>query len=150
MAKLVTTTSLETIPDNHIPKPSKKEVINALVERARQRHAKENETRTAIRDKIWDLIKAEAAKQAKAKSGTSIGSVYRRGSKVEVEVMVVPNERLNALFVQYDNTLRPTLWDGSAAQKEITDEINVTSGKRLLADAAMVKSMDEVLTKIGR
>ena len=149
MSKVTTITALETIPDNHIPKPSKQEIINALVERARQRHSKECEGSIAKRDAVWDLIKAEAAKQAKAKTGTTVAGVYQRGGKVEVEVLVVPSDRLNALFIQYYDIPRPTLWDERAARKEIMDEINVSSGKRLLADAAMVKSMDEVLTKIG-
>lgn len=150
MAKLVTTTALETIPDNHIPKPSKQEVINALVERARQRHTKENEARTSKRDGVWKLILAEAAKQATSKSGTKVTNVYdRHDGSVDVKVTVEPNEKLRALLVQYDNMERPEYWNEKAVRKEIMDEINVTSGKRLLADAAMVKSMDEVLTKIG-
>lgn len=136
-----------------VPKPRKEDIINALVERARVKHAEENAKLEAQR-----AVAVEAFETALLAELTTNPSVFTRrvrnqahwNPEVRFELEVLPpkfkklRDAINAVSIMRS-------FDPVAIKKNIRDQLD-TSGDRvqaLLSNPDAVKALDATLARIA-
>jgi pyruvate/2-oxoglutarate dehydrogenase complex dihydrolipoamide acyltransferase (E2) component len=136
------------------PPPRKEDIINAMVERARVKHAEEsaklNEKREAAKKALYDAIAAELEKNPQSFQ-REINSYSHRVSIEYVCRVVPPN--ITRLQAAYNAVPHIGLFDLAAVRRKIREQYsNVSAGERvkaLLSNPEAVKALDEALAKIG-
>lgn len=150
-----TTTSALSIPavQGVQPKPTKTEIIEAMVARAKAKHDEESERRAKMRKAISAKIESLAIKLAKSKRPDVGIYVYSsaESSHCDVTVRRVKSPELDALFDQY-RAVERICWDEKKARDAIRREINGAINRnpsRLLDNPEAVKAIDATLKQWG-
>jgi hypothetical protein len=144
-----TTTALSLPAQTMQPKPTKTEIINAMVTRAKVKHDAENERLEKVREGLQKKIAALALKATKDRKPHLSIYAYddNRSSHVDVQFRSVKSEELSPLFVQYREASR-LCWDERSVREAIKrqlDGIQKPSPTRLLENPETVKAMDAML-----
>lgn len=151
--KANTTTAL-ALPGTQaiVPKPTKTEIIDAMVARAKVRHDEENARRKKLREAVQKKIEAAALKASKGMKPTVSIYVYDSGgSHCDVKVSNITTPELQKLFAEYRATAR-ILWDEKEVRNAIKAELAGTgkqSPTRLLDNPEAVKAIDAKLAEWG-
>jgi hypothetical protein len=148
-----TTTALSIQTATIQPKPTKTEILDAMLIRAKAKHEAENARREAKRETLHKKIEALAIKLAKGK--TPHVSFYP-SSKAErchcdVRVNNVQSTDLTELLLEYDQN-SGSYWDERETRAAIRRElsgIKKPTPTRLLENPEMVKSIDAMLEQWG-
>ena len=139
------------------PKPTKTEIIEAMVERARIKTKEENDRRAALREKLMVKIKKEALKAIKGM--TPVVDQYshhidpdRRYCTVTYTPIKTPE--LSSLLNEYHEIGGRIHFDVAETRKairaELTTKRDVSAGVQLLlANPEIVKSLDAAIEKIS-
>lgn len=132
--------------DKMVPKPTKTEIINAMVERARVKHELDEKSRRiqadALKGKIIKL--ADKLRKTAAFREPSINS-YSSNPHVEYEVRVSSPE-LTELMKQWDEVRRGRAFDPKQAKEAIRAKLNNEPARvNLLNDPEAVKAIDAKL-----
>lgn len=151
-AKKTTSTAL-TIPQTITPKPTKNDIINAMVERARVKHAEEfqkmNAAKVAAEEKIKTLAMQEFASNPPKPKITICG--WSGSRRVDVEFQVRSPE-LTKLIATYDGMPTMRGFDEVAVRRQIRDGMGSVKGaavQALLANPEAVTALDASLAHIG-
>ena len=129
------------------PKPTRKEVIDALVARAKVKHDAENERRQAMREQLEGKIKSAALKDFKSKAFKGTPSVYIQFHNNTVEIQyLVKSDTVTQLIAQYEKNRRVD-WNENIVRQEIRDALDGRSP--LLDNPEAVKAMDALLESWG-
>ena len=135
------------------PKPTKTEIVEAMLTRAKLKHDAENERRKKLREVLRKKIETLALKLAKGM--TPEVSVYAysnsESSHCDVRINRVKSPELDALMSQYKD-LELIYWDEKEMRNTIKRElsgIQKPSPTRLLDNPATVKAMDAMLEQWG-
>jgi len=136
------------------PPPRKEDIINAMVERARVKHAAESaklkEKREAAKKALYDAIAAELAKNPQSFQ-REIDS-YSHTVSIQYVCRVVP-PHITKLQAAYNAMPHLGLFDPAAVRWKIREQYsNVSAGERvkaLLSNPDAVKALDAALEKIG-
>ena len=149
--KTPTTTAL-AMPALH-PKPTKTEIVEAMLARAAVKHDAENERRSKIRDSIQKKINALAIKAAKTM--TPSVNIYAYGkiesSHCDVRFSNVKSPELDKLFDQY-RAVAILGWNEKEMRDAIKRELSGIQNPnptRLLDNPATVKAIDALLKQWG-
>lgn len=152
--KANTTTAL-ALPGTQaiVPKPTKTEIIDAMVARAKVKHDEENARREKLREGVKKKIEAAALKAAKSIKPTVSVYVYSHGSgnHCDVKITNVTNPELEKLFAEYQATAR-LHWDEKEVRTAIRQELSGVgkqSPTRLLDNPEAVKAIDAKLAEWG-
>lgn len=150
MSKQTTTLALATKP-NLIPKPTKTEIIEAMVKRAKIKLTADNEAAGKKRELVKEKIKKLAQKLAKSK--VFAVSIYADGKKPHVDLYAreVTSPEMDKLLAEYA-ACKTFCIDEKALRIQIRDEINVATKpdpERLLSDPNTVKAIDAQLVAWG-
>lgn len=151
--KANTTTAL-ALPGTQaiVPKPTKTEIIEAMVARAKVKHDEENARREKLREGVKKKIEAAALKAAKSiKPRVSIYCYAAGGSHCDVKVTNLTNPELEKLFAEYQTTAL-LCWDEKEVRNAIKAELAGTgkqSPTRLLDNPEAVKAIDAKLAEWG-
>lgn len=148
-----TTAITVTGTQKFIPKPTKTEIIEAMVVRAKVKHDEENLVRKKNRELLRKKIEKEAIKEFK-KQPPNV-SIYTYSDKnrnhcnVRFENVVNPEIiKLCSEFEEY----RQIFWDEKEVRKSIRQELSGIGKKsptRLLEDPETVKAIDAKLSEWG-
>lgn len=150
MSKQTTTLALATKP-NLIPKPTKSEIIEAMVKRAIGKIKAQNEISAKKREEVRVKIEKLAHKLAKTrKFGVSISS---RSSKPHIDIYChnITSPELDKLLAEFEKYTTQSI-DEKALRIQIRDEINGATKpdpERLLSDPNTVKAIDAQLVAWG-
>lgn len=153
--KANTTTALAlTGSQTLIPKPTKTEIIEAMVARAKVKHDAENSRRSKLREALRKKIEAAAVKAVKAK--TPYVAIYCGSSDPERRHCDVRFDRVTSLdlailFDRY-NEVAQIQWDEKDVRKSIRQELSGVgklSSTRLLDNPEAVKAIDSKLAEWG-
>ena len=141
-----TQTMALSIP-NVQPKPTKSEVINALLTRAKVKHDAENERRQALRNQLADKIKSTALKDFRSKVFNGDPRFIIQWSNGHVEIdFIIKTDAVIQLIRQHEG-LRRIAWEEGVVKQEIRDAIEGRSP--LLENPEAVKAMDAMLESWG-
>lgn len=152
--KNANTTTTLSIPTASIqPKPTKTEIVEAMLVRAKLKHDAENKRRIAKREAAEKKIEALALKAIKGTKPRV--SVYAYSDSVrshcDVRFDRVKTPELDALFAEYyDNA--PFLWNEKETREKIRRELTGAakpSPTRLLDNPEAVRTMDAMLEQWG-
>ena len=151
MKKQNSTTAL-SLPTVH-PKPTKAEVINALLARAKVKHDAENVRRAALKDQLTEKLKSLALKTFKSKAYNADPRIefrdYRDSSPKTVELSFdVQSDEITRIMIQR-KALGPIMWEENMMKQNIRDGLEDSVRVRLLEDPTMVKAMDAMLEQWG-
>lgn len=147
------TTALSIPTANLQPKPTKTELVEAMLVRAKVKHDAENVQRKAKRDALGKKIEALATKLAKQKKPQVCIYTYADNSRSHCDVRVqnVKSPELDLLFAEY--TKNSTLcWDEKEVRAEIRQALTglaKPSATRLLDNPEAVRAMDAMLEQWG-
>jgi hypothetical protein len=148
-----TTTAL-SIPTAAIqPKPTKTEIVEAMLVRAKLKHDAENERRKAKREALGKKIEALAIKVAKTLTPKVYIYAYADESRSHCELRVDPikSPELDALLAEYhENAL--IRWDEKATREAIRRELTGAAKPgpgRLLENPEAVQAIDAMLEQWG-
>ena len=135
------------------PKPTKTEILNAMVARAKVAHDAENERRRAARAKLETKINSLAVKAARGKKASVQIWTYSDKEKghVDVSFCSIQTPELQDLLAQY-RELTPVRWDEKETRAAINAQltgITKVSPSRLLEDPEAVKAIDQMLSAWG-
>ena len=153
MKKQATTTALTlTSVQAIVPKPTKNEILDAMVTRAKVAHDAENDRRAKLRDAVQKKIQAAAIKAAKGKNPKVSIYVYSTGSShCDVKVSNVTTPELEGLFAEYQASAR-LVWDEKEVRTAIRQELSGVgkqSPTRLLDNPEAVAAIDAMLKQWG-
>lgn len=139
------------------PKPTKTEIIEAMVERARSKAKEENDRRAALREKLMVKIKKEALKAIKGM--TPAVDQYSHYSDPDarhckVSYLNIKTPALKELLNEYYEIGGRIYFDESQTRRAIRAELavkkDVSAGvQRLLACPEIVKSFDAAIEKLS-
>lgn len=152
--KTNTNTTALSIPTASIqPKPTKTEIIDAMLARARLKHNAENDRRKVKRDALAKKIEAVAIKVAKIKKPRVHIYAYGDAASCHCDVRVdrVKSPELDALLVEYheNSMLR---WDEKANREAIRRALTGApkpGPARLLDNPEAVRAIDAMLEQWG-
>lgn len=152
MKKKTTSTAL-VIPQTITPKPTKNDIINAMVERARVKHNEERDRlrklREASMEKIKEAAKVEFQKNPPKPDLTVLTSSYYEYVQFEFRVT---SPELKNLMKEHEKigSLRP--FDEKEVRAFIREGMSTQTGnavQSLLANPDAVKALDASLEHIG-
>lgn len=148
MKKTLTTTALALPTVQAIqPKPTKTEIVEAMLVRAKVKHDAENERRKKLRSEIEKSIKDAAMKALKSKDLKPSIQLRGYGKNVEIEY-TVETPAIKSMFVELDG-LGHLHWEEKEMRQTIREELEVRKARRLLDDPDAVKAMDAMLEEWG-
>jgi hypothetical protein len=149
-----TTTTALSLPTAVQPKPTKTEIIEAMVQRAKARQFAINEEARKERDKLRPKIEKLVIKAMKAMKPEI--SIYSRSEKPHCDVRFncISSPELVALLQEYakhdkkieyfhEKETRQAIREGMAKKKPVIDP------SRLLANPETVKAIDTTLDAMG-
>ena len=154
MKKQATTTALTlTSVQAIVPKPTKNEILDAMVTRAKVAHDAENDRRKKLREAVQKKIETAALKASKGMKSTVSIYVYshRTGSHCDVKVSNVTTPELEGLFAEYQASAR-LVWDEKEVRAAIRNElagVGKQSPTRLLENPEAVAAIDAILKQWG-
>jgi hypothetical protein len=149
-----TTTTALSIPTASIqPKPTKTEIVEAMLARAKAKNDAENERRKAKREALGKKIEALATKLAKSMTPRVSIYAYDDAARSHCDLIFsnVKSPELDALIVEYHGYFRLRL-DEKAARDAIRRELagaTKPSATRLLDNPEAVKAIDAMLEQWG-
>lgn len=137
-----------------VPKPTKTEIIEAMVARAKVKHDAENDRREKLREKLEKKITAMAIKTVKGKKPRV--SIYAHHSDkdrhhCDVHFDAVRSPELTPLFDGY-NEVSHIHWNEKSVRDSIRQQLSgfgKPSPTRLLDDPAAVSAIDAKLAEWG-
>jgi hypothetical protein len=145
--KTTTTLALATMPEIK-PKPTKTEVLNAFVARAKVKHDAENERRAKIAEGIDEQIRAIALKEATDKFKVGDYDLYVGYSEIRITMEISNSPEIKRLRKEREK-VRLFHWDEKKVRAEISDELTGRASARLLSDSETVKAIDTALDSWG-
>lgn len=135
-----------TIPNKikqHVPKPTKAQIIEALVERARVQHNAKEETKRLKREQIEQRMIANAvAFYAKNPAKMKAGVAYDGDVTIKINVRDAKNETLNTQLRKLDFNS----FYADDVKKQIREKL--ASANPLLGNAEVAKQLDQLLASI--
>lgn len=154
MSKKLTVTKPASLNLPAMTPPSRKEdIINAMVERARLKHAEErqrlDQAKEAAKDKLKAALMAELS--AKPESFSSKADTWNGCCELEFRLQIIP-PHIEKLRKAYKEAPGIGGFDEAAVKRKIREGMN-TSGDRvkaLLANPDAVKRLDAALEAIAR
>lgn len=153
--KTPTTTTALALPtvQSIQPKPTKTEIVEAMLARAKVKHDAENERRSKRAEVLQKKIEAIAIKAIKSR--TPSVSIYTydnsESSHCDVQFQNLKTPELEPLFKEMRG-LRRLCWDEKAIRDAIRREltgIQRPNQTRLLDNPDTVKAIDAMLTQWG-
>lgn len=129
------------------PPPRKEDIINAMVERARVKHAKERQKFEDLKQAAKDKFQAALLAELKAKPDNFSVKVSSWGAAAKIEYRLSCPPHIEKLRAAYKNV--PTLggFDEASVKRQIREGMN-TQGDRvkaLLANPDAVRALDAAL-----
>jgi multidrug efflux pump subunit AcrA (membrane-fusion protein) len=151
--KTKTTSSAIALPSTIQPPPRKEDIINAMVERARVKHAEEEQRLEAIRNAAQSKLDA-AVKKNLDEHPENFAICYRSNyhhPEVHFEMVAVP-PNITKLKVELSACQRVRSFDEAAVKRQIREGMNVAGDrvKALLANPDAVKKLDAALKAITK
>lgn len=136
------------------PKPTKTEIIEAMVSRAKLKHDAENERRQKLRESLEKKITALAVKATKSREPSVLIYTYQNNESnhCDVQFRKVKTPELAPLLEEYNNATR-LHWDEAQTRKSIRQALTgrtLNSPSRLLENPEAVKAIDALLEQWGR
>lgn len=152
MKKKTTSTAL-VIPQSITPKPTKNNIINAMVERARVKHNQERGEYEAKRAKLKEKIDTAAMAELSRSPGTPQTKIrtWTGSERVEIEY-TVKSPMLAKLIREYHDMPSPRHFDDVSVRRQIREGMSNQAGnavQSLLANPDAVKALDASLEHIG-
>ena len=152
MKKPVNKTAL-ALPSTIQPPPRKEDIINAMVERARVKHAEERQRLEALKEEAKEKLKAAltTALQLNPDNFSCKVDTWNGCCGLEFRLQVIP-PHIEKLRKAYKEAPTLGLFDESAVKRKIREGMN-TAGDRvkaLLANPDAVKKLDAALTAISK
>lgn len=136
------------------PPPRKEDIINAMIERARVKHAEESAKLNAKREAALNELHQALLDELKDNPGHFTLTFHGLYHSPEIEYilkMIPPHIR--SLRDKVKMVPSVGLFDAAAVRRKIRDQYsNVSAGERvkaLLSNAEAVKALDAALEKIG-
>lgn len=132
-----------------LPKPTKTEILNALVERARVKFQTENERREKRQSEIAEKILRLAAKELaskKPKPSEHNFYSYRAEATCELSFSITTPE-ISKLVKEHD-AIKSLYWDEVSVKRNIRNGmlgIDPAAPNRLLENPQTVKALDAIL-----
>lgn len=135
------------------PKPTRSEIIEALVIRSKEKIDKENSARLKRRDDIRKKIDKLAIKIAKTMEPKVDFYVSSKPDQTtcDVRFAAIKTPELVELFKEYHENSR-VIWDEKETRKAIREELSKPRGfnpDRLLKNPDSLKAIDAMLDKWG-
>lgn len=136
------------------PKPTKAEILEAMIARAKVKHDAENERRQKLRESLGNKITALAVKATKSRKPSVLIYTYQNAENnhCDVQFRRVKTPELVPLLEEYNNA-SSLHWDEAQTRKSIRQALTGrTSGSpsRLLENPEAVKAIDALLEQWGR
>lgn len=150
MSKQTTTLALATKP-NLIPKPTKSEIIEAMVKRAKAKLQADNAEAQKKREVIGAKIRKLAQKLAKSQKFVVNIHANAKNPHVDLYCYNVTSPEMDKLLAEFDACKTVNI-DEKALRNQIRDEINGATKPdpdRLLSDPNTVKAIDAQLVAWG-
>jgi len=153
-----TTTTALSLPTAVQPKPTKTEIIEAMVQRAKQRIAMTNEEREKMRESLIPKIEAAARKAVKSFVASSRVNIYTyskrdpRKNHCDVVTQNVTSPELEKLLEAYEKVSSNIYFDEKETRAAIRRELNgmhKPDPTRLLANVETVRAIDTTLDAMG-
>lgn len=152
MKKAPTTTALSLPTIQAVqPKPTKKEIIDAMIVRAKVKHDEENARREAARDKIMKKIEPLVVKAIKSSAPKIRIYTYSQGddrNHCDVAFSQVKSPELSVLFDQYSDLHRLS-WDERDVRQSIQTALTGAAPQRILDNPEAVAAIDATLKQWG-
>jgi multidrug efflux pump subunit AcrA (membrane-fusion protein) len=141
------------LPSTIQPPPRKEDIINAMVERARVKHAEEEQRLEAIRNAAQSKLDAAVKKNLNEYPGNftvRIRANYHQPDVIFEMVAVPPNITKLKADLRECKSLRP--FDEAAVKRQIREGMNVAGDrvKALLDNPDAVKKLDAALKAITK
>lgn len=136
------------------PKPTKAEILEAMVTRAKVKHDAENERRAKTRESLGKKITALAVKATKSREPRVSIHVYSKseGNHCDVQFRNVKTPEIAPLLEAY-GAASCLYWDEAQTRKSIRQALTgrtSSSPSRLLENPEAVKAIDALLEQWGR
>lgn len=147
------TSSTIALPSTIQPPPRKEDIINAMVERARIKHAEERQRLESLKQAAKDKFQAALLAELKAKPESFQVKVdtWSGTAEVEYRLQVCP-PHIEKLRIAYKQAPLLGLFDDAAMKRQIREGMNVAGDrvKALLANHDAVKKLDAALKAITK
>lgn len=138
-----TTLSIPSKIKDHVPKPTKAQIVEALVERARVQHNAKEEKKRIKREQIEEKMIANAVAFF-AKNPTKIKALVQHDGDVQIEINVrdAKNEALNTQY----RKLYYSCFYADDVKRQIREKL--AAANPLLDNPDVAKQLDQLLASI--
>ena len=136
------------------PKPTKAEILEAMVTRAKVKHDAENERRQKLRNSLQKKITTLAIRAMRSREPSVLIYTYQNAENnhCDVQFRRVKTPELAPLLEEYNNA-SSLHWDEAQTRKSIRQALTgktSSSPSRLLENPEAVKAIDALLEQWGR
>lgn len=132
------------------PKPTKTEILNAMVARAKVKYDEENIRRATAREALEKKIEALAIKAMKNFAPTVYIYSHTKPESCHCDIRVsrVKSPELDALLLNHQELSR-LHWDEKETRDAIRQQLSGRTDSRLLENPEAVKAIDAMLEQWG-